>query len=394
MMSGWGFPHLNAPQRFEEQYHVYSAAYADRSNLEHGDKILLPPSAFDTLARLNVDYPMLFSLTCGSYKTHCGVLEFTAEEGSCYIPFWMMKNLRVEEGSLISVTNVSLQKATALKLQPQQLDFLDISNPRAVLEHALRNFSCVTKDDIICVPYNNKSYEFKMVDVKPENAVCIIECDCNVDFEAPPGYQEPTNNNNNRQNKGDQEEKKSDENNENEDSSDKKTSEEDNSKFKIRIDKDGKIIRPEDIGISESEINREKWKSTEKFVASRTGATGVQSNAAVPRDAPTVDYWALKAGNGCQRLDGKKPAVLKTKDGEEVDVKKLRAEAAERRLKAMQQEADQKFSSVEKSQKSNDGDGIESEKKSSKRNSRVGKKYSRQNKKGSVSAFQGSGNTF
>eukprot|EP00527_Entomoneis_sp_CCMP2396_P006209 CAMPEP_0198146698 /NCGR_PEP_ID=MMETSP1443-20131203/30894_1 /TAXON_ID=186043 /ORGANISM="Entomoneis sp., Strain CCMP2396" /LENGTH=69 /DNA_ID=CAMNT_0043810747 /DNA_START=153 /DNA_END=358 /DNA_ORIENTATION=+ len=49
-------------RRFEEQYHCYSVAYADKAHLEKGDKILLPPSAFDTLARLQVDYPMLFKL--------------------------------------------------------------------------------------------------------------------------------------------------------------------------------------------------------------------------------------------------------------------------------------------------------------------------------------------
>merc|ERR1712226_631918 len=29
------------------------------------------------------------------------------------------------------------------------------------------------------------------METKPANAVCIIECDMNVDFEAPPGYEEP-----------------------------------------------------------------------------------------------------------------------------------------------------------------------------------------------------------
>ncbi len=32
-----------------------------------------------------------------------------------------------------------------MKFQPQHVDFLDVSNPRAVLEKSLRSFSCVTK---------------------------------------------------------------------------------------------------------------------------------------------------------------------------------------------------------------------------------------------------------
>ena len=43
-------------------------------------------------------------------RTHCGVLEFSAPEGSCYIPHWMMQNLLLEAGSLLTVKNVSLPK--------------------------------------------------------------------------------------------------------------------------------------------------------------------------------------------------------------------------------------------------------------------------------------------
>ena len=43
-------------------------------------------------ARLNIQYPMLFKLTNRSMnrETHCGVLEFVAEEGLIYIPYWVM----------------------------------------------------------------------------------------------------------------------------------------------------------------------------------------------------------------------------------------------------------------------------------------------------------------
>jgi len=46
--------------------------------------------------------------------------------------------------------------------------------------------------------------------------------------------------------------------------------------------------------------------------------------------SPKIDYWALNAGGG-SRLDGKAPTPLKDKAGEEVDVRKIRAEAAARR---------------------------------------------------------------
>lgn len=336
-MHGWGFSGggfgsaYGASRRFEEQYHCYSVAYADKSHLEKGDKILLPPSAFDTLARLQVDYPMLFRLTSttDSKITHCGVLEFTAEEGTCYIPFWMMQNLLIEEGNVITVTNVSLPKATFVKLQPQSVDFLEISNPRAVLEHALRNFSCVTKGDVIQIPYNNKNYHFALKEVKPQDAACIIETDCNVDFDAPVGYKEPDYSGSASASMASVPKESAF----GERSSacpspttlsttSSATNQEDDSKPQgVRI-VNGKIVRPE-----------ETQQPTTSMLAERAGTTGVQKNAAIPEEAPEIDYWAIAAGEGA-RLDGKAPAVLKDKDGNEVDVRKLRAEAAARRAEA------------------------------------------------------------
>jgi len=330
---GGGFGAFDSNRRFEEQYHCYSVAYAGKSHLENGDKILLPPSSFDTLARLQVDYPMLFRLSSSvdNKTTHSGVLEFTAEEGTCYIPFWMMQNLLIEEGSVITVTNISLPKATFVKLQPQSVDFLEISNPRAVLEHALRNFSCVTKGDIIQLPYNNKNYHFELKEVEPQDAACIIETDCNVDFDAPVGYKEPDYRGASSEGVNDQ-------------SSDSlnptaisaastasnlnatEDSTEDDSKPEGTRIVNGEIVRPD------NDCEEEHSKTT--MLAERTGGTGVQKNAAIPQVAPKVGYWAVNAGDGA-RLDGKSPSVLKDKDGNEVDVRKVRAEAAAKRAKAL-----------------------------------------------------------
>ena len=73
---------------FEKKYSVLSVAMSGRENLEEGDKILLPPSAFEQLSRMEVDYPMLFRISNDSLgrTTHCGVLEFTAEEVAVTCP--------------------------------------------------------------------------------------------------------------------------------------------------------------------------------------------------------------------------------------------------------------------------------------------------------------------
>ena len=103
----------------------------------------------------------------------------------------MMRNLLLDEGDLVQVESMSLPIATFSKFEPQTEEFLDITNPKAVLENALRNFACLTADDVIAINYNDQTYELRVLEVKPGTAVSIIECDMNVEFAAPPGYEEP-----------------------------------------------------------------------------------------------------------------------------------------------------------------------------------------------------------
>ncbi|GAY38068.1 hypothetical protein CUMW_033860 [Citrus unshiu] len=178
---------------FERKYRCYPISFIDKPHLENGDKIVMPPSALDRLAYLHIEYPMLFELsnTSAGRVTHCGVMEFIADEGLIYLPYWMMENMLLQEGDIVEVKNASLAKGSYVKLQPHTKDFLDISNPKAVLETTLRSYSCLTTGDTIMVPYNNKKYYINVVETKPSTAVSIIETDCEVDFIPPLDFKEP-----------------------------------------------------------------------------------------------------------------------------------------------------------------------------------------------------------
>lgn len=65
-------------------------------------------------------------------STHAGVLEFIAEEGVVHLPYWMMKTLRLNEGDPIRITGTEVPKGKFVKLQAQQVHFLEISDPKAV----------------------------------------------------------------------------------------------------------------------------------------------------------------------------------------------------------------------------------------------------------------------
>ncbi|KAF9091523.1 ubiquitin fusion degradation protein [Mortierella sp. GBA35] len=181
---------------FNEQYRCYSVAMMqgnERQNVNNGGKIILPQSALAKLASLHIQYPMLFELSKGSQSTHAGVLEFIAEEGRVYLPHWMMKTLTLSEGDLVTVKSAGLPLGSFVKIQPQSVDFLDISDPKAVLENALRNFSTLTKGDNIEISYNDKIYGILVMEIKPPGVgISIVETDLEVDFAPPLGYQEPT----------------------------------------------------------------------------------------------------------------------------------------------------------------------------------------------------------
>lgn len=185
----WGRDFLGATEPFTEEYACYSVSFIGKDDMENGNKILLPQSALNALARRHISWPMLFEV-CNPVvekRTHSGVLEFISEEGTCHMPYWMMQQLLLNEGDIVRVTNVSLPKGTFVKLKPCSKDFMELSNHRAVLETALRNYATLTVGDNIVITHLGKSYEITIMDLKPAIACTIIETDVEVEFEEPDG---------------------------------------------------------------------------------------------------------------------------------------------------------------------------------------------------------------
>jgi ubiquitin fusion degradation protein 1 len=178
---------------FFEEYKAFPAAVFGKSEVEKGNKIILPGSAAERLVRLNISYPMLFRITNRSMgtSTHCGVLEFTAEEGTCGLPYWLMQQLVIVEGSDVLIENVSLPMGNFLKIRPYETAFIDLPNPKAVLETSLRNFSCLTSGETINIEFAGRNFEIEILETRPAEAILTIETDINIEFAAPRDYKEP-----------------------------------------------------------------------------------------------------------------------------------------------------------------------------------------------------------
>lgn len=63
----------------------------ERPDLNYGSKVFLPPSALDKVSKMHVQWPLLMEVINGEKgrHSHCGVLEFVAEEGRVYLPQWV-----------------------------------------------------------------------------------------------------------------------------------------------------------------------------------------------------------------------------------------------------------------------------------------------------------------
>ena len=182
---------------FIEVYRAYPASAVGRDEIELSNSIILPPSALQKLS-INKNFnnsknPVLFrilNIQLNIY-THCGVFDFTAEEGTCYLPYNMFDKLCLEEGDKVNLRSLELKPGTFIKFQPHKTEFINNPEPKTILEYNLKNYFCVTEGDTISIKFGKKIYKIDIVQCKPDKAIRTLNCDIVVDFDPPKDYKEP-----------------------------------------------------------------------------------------------------------------------------------------------------------------------------------------------------------
>lgn len=239
---GWG---SGKNTSLEETLAVYPVGSIGRSDLEGGDKVILPQSMFRTVSRMKLPFPLTFEVSnprivknlannsntttnptrggesslankkkrptaipgpatpaSGADKQKkkrapparqfCGVMEFSGPEGKAFVPQWMMQNLRLKESQKIQFKSVSegkLPHGTLCRLQPHTTAFIDLAasmDLRELLEHAFRNYSVLSTGQTLVVSVAGENYKINVVETQPEPAISLYgNLDLEVDF-APP----------------------------------------------------------------------------------------------------------------------------------------------------------------------------------------------------------------
>ena len=192
---------INVNEIFIEVYKAFPASIMGREDIDLSNSIILPASALGVLSSMrnfkDSKNPILFRILNIELNmaTHCGVAEFTAQEGTCYLPSNMFERLCLMEGQQVNIRNVDLKPGTFIKLQPHLTEFINNPNPKTILEYNLRNYFCVTEGDTISVKFSKKIYKLDIVQCKPAKAIRTLNTDIEVDFCPPKDYKEEPRNN-------------------------------------------------------------------------------------------------------------------------------------------------------------------------------------------------------
>jgi hypothetical protein len=186
--------HDQAENEPDFSYIRWSSHYLVQSTpneLNDGDKIVLPPSALQQLLSKvenggTLPSPLTFELRhphTGA-TIHSGVKEFSSNLGTVQLPTWMKDALGMSDQDRVLIKLQLLPKGSWTRLKPISHDYRDITDYRAALEAHLRgHYNTLTKGQMLTCRYGGRTYDFQVLDLKPQDAVSITDTDLEVDMD-------------------------------------------------------------------------------------------------------------------------------------------------------------------------------------------------------------------
>ena len=171
-------------ETFQSIYSISSARYNEKYDLEESGFIILPQSLLSDLINKKVSgvYTFRIENELNGSAVYAGVREFSADEGKLIAPSWMMSTIGVSQNQYVKLKFAELPTATRTIFQPLSEDFNKISNPKIVLEKALRAFPCLNQGSIIPITFAGIQYEIKILKTEPLPYVSIRKADVDAEF--------------------------------------------------------------------------------------------------------------------------------------------------------------------------------------------------------------------
>lgn len=169
------------------------------NEVTQGNKIVLPRRVLEYLEKRGLPYTQFQIMNPEHRETRLftGPLDFCAADGQCYLPSWLMKQLKLKEGDACAVALASFPSAVFAKFQPHSSDFLDIPDHYMMLMETLENFAALTEGCTIRVTDGKKVYPLDVLEVKGKalkggerddsrgRAIDLAWSEIAIDFEPP-----------------------------------------------------------------------------------------------------------------------------------------------------------------------------------------------------------------
>lgn len=176
----------------QETLFAIPCVFDGRFEIDKTSSVILPESIFPKLLSLNIQPPFQFKInSCEGKYVFATVLDFTAEDETILIPYWMQLHLEINPHDPIRITDFKFPIGNFLKIQPHQMKFIELDNPdpKTILEKELSKYSCLTKNSTIEIEHDDNIYKFNILELKNDDIDCdcisIIDIDLNIDFERP-----------------------------------------------------------------------------------------------------------------------------------------------------------------------------------------------------------------
>jgi hypothetical protein len=136
------------------------------TTLNNSNYIKLPESFLSDLQE--EELPFYFKLTTheGLY-TYVGVKEFTADDNTINIPYWIKEMLMLEEETLIKINlEKDIKKGKLIDFQPLSEDFFEIPNYDDYLTIILSNYCLLSNDTTLSLDILDKNYKVLISNVE------------------------------------------------------------------------------------------------------------------------------------------------------------------------------------------------------------------------------------
>ncbi|GLI69109.1 hypothetical protein VaNZ11_013656 [Volvox africanus] len=167
------------------------------------DKLILPPSVGSALLAQDASKngALLFQVATssaststasgaagpGPSRTHAGVLEFTAPEGTVLLPRKVVQSLYgsldAQPHGTVIISYRRLDKGSYVRLQPMCHGFHDALGDglREALEAELMGHSTLTEGDWITVGHGGRDWPLRVQELQPNDAISVLDVDIAAD---------------------------------------------------------------------------------------------------------------------------------------------------------------------------------------------------------------------